>query len=274
MKTILHFYRKLRDRKYEIGIVPSTIKVSRTSHIINFFSGAKIRVGVKSIDGIENHSYKLLNVKTDFSWKSKHQLDRNLEVVRQIDCNLSDSDKASLKITYSNEEINFARVYIKENFPDKNRKIIGFHPGAGKTDNMWATKNFIDLIIKLFKNYNNYVLLTMGKIDSDVISIVERKLTQHNIYYKILGPIPIKRQAAIISSIDLYITNDTGSMHIAGFSDARMISLFGPTDPNEWAPTGKHQYSIKSPTGKIEDLPVDEVLHFVKKILPGKYQEI
>ena len=61
--TLLKFFRKLRERKYQIGIVPSTIKVSRTSHIINFLSGAKIRVGVKSIDGIENKSHKILNVK-------------------------------------------------------------------------------------------------------------------------------------------------------------------------------------------------------------------
>jgi ADP-heptose:LPS heptosyltransferase len=83
LKSIFHFLKKLRERKYQIGIVPSTIKVSRTSHIVNFLSGAKVRVGVKSIDGAINPSHKLLNVKSDFNWKHSHQLERNLDVVRQ-----------------------------------------------------------------------------------------------------------------------------------------------------------------------------------------------
>ena len=61
-KTILKFIKELRSRKYQIGIVPSTIVLSRTSHIINWISGATVRVGVKSIDGKENKSHKYLNV--------------------------------------------------------------------------------------------------------------------------------------------------------------------------------------------------------------------
>ncbi len=72
LKTILHFIRELRSIKYQIGIVPSTIVLSRTSHIINFISGAKIRAGVKSVDSKENKSHKYLNIKKDFLWKGLH----------------------------------------------------------------------------------------------------------------------------------------------------------------------------------------------------------
>jgi ADP-heptose:LPS heptosyltransferase len=270
IKSLFNFFRKLRKRKYQIGIVPSTIKVSRTSHIINFLSGAKIRVGIKSIDGIKNNSHKLLNVKSDFIWKNTHQLDRNLEVAKQINCNLSEEDKTSLKFRYSDEDKSFARNFIEETFPGNHRKILGFHPGAGKADNMWSTKNFIELIIKLYNKYNNYVLLTMGKIDGAVISTVEGELNKHNIDYKILGTIPIKQQGAILSLIDIFITNDTGSMHIAGFSDARMISLFGPTNPEEWAPSGENKFIIKSKTGSIDDISVEEVYSLTEKILENE----
>ena len=117
LKTIFSFFRKLRERKYQIGIVPSTIKVSRTSHIINFLSGAKIRVGVKSIDGIENKSHKFLNIKSDFNWKNSHQLERNLDVVKQIGCDLTEEEKKSIKFKFSDEEIRDAKNFIEENFP-------------------------------------------------------------------------------------------------------------------------------------------------------------
>lgn len=264
---LLTFYKQLRRSKYQIGIVPSTIKVSRTSHIINFLSGSKVRVGIKSIDGSENSSHKFLNVKSHFAWKNTHQLERNLDVVKQIGCDLSEEEKNSIKFKFSEEEIRDAKRFIAESFPDKSRKIIGFHPGAGKKDNMWLTKNFIEMIQKIYNEYKNYVLLTSGWIDNVIINEVESELKSRNIQYKILNDLPIKKLGAILSLIDLYITNDTGSMHIAGFSDAKMISLFGPTKPAEWAPQGKNKYYIKSKTENINDITVEEVYNLSKKIL-------
>ncbi|MFN3695439.1 MAG: glycosyltransferase family 9 protein, partial [Ignavibacterium sp.] len=85
--------------------------------------------------------------------------------------------------------------------------------------------------------------------------------------YKVIHNLPIKKLAAILSLIDLYITNDTGTMHIAGFSGTNMISLFGPTDPNEWAPKNDNSYFIKSSTGKIDDISVEEIFNLAKKLI-------
>jgi heptosyltransferase-2 len=188
-------------------------------------------------------------------------------VVRQIGCDLTEEEKNSIKFKLSDEEIRDAKISIDENFPDKSRKIIGFHPGSGKKDNMWPTNRFIELIKKVYARYNNYVLLTSGWIDNMIISEVETELLRDGIPFKILNNLPIKKLGAILSLIDLYITNDTGSMHIGGFSDTKMISLFGPTNPNEWAPTGENKYFIKSKTGKIIDIPVNEVYNLTKQIL-------
>jgi heptosyltransferase-2 len=267
LKTIFSFFRKLRERKYQIGIVPSTIKVSRTSHIINFLAGVKIKVGARSIDGNVNKSHKLLTVKSDFSWKNTHQLDRNLEIVRQISCDLTEEEKRSVGFKFSDKEIRDAKKIINENFPDKGRKIIGFHPGAGKKDNMWPTNNFIDLIKKLSSQFNCNILLTAGKIDTEQIEIIENELKNSKLNCQILTELPVKKLGAILSLIDLYITNDTGSMHIAGFADAKMISLFGPTNPNEWAPTGENKYFIKSKNENINNILVDDVYHLAKQIL-------
>jgi len=100
LASIISFMKSLRSRKYDIGIVPSTIVLSRTSHILNFLSGAKLRVGVKSIDGVPNSFSKLLNVKSDFLWRGVHQLMRNLQVINQIDCNLPEEEIKNIKINF------------------------------------------------------------------------------------------------------------------------------------------------------------------------------
>ena len=77
----------------------------------------------------------------------------------------------------------------------------------------------------------------------------------------------IKQLASVLSAVDLYITNDTGTMHVAGYSNARMISLFGPTDPAEWAPSGNDQKYIKSFDGNINSISVQQATNMAIDML-------
>lgn len=267
LKKILGFILNLKSRKYEIGIVPSTIALSRTSHIINKFSGAKIRIGVKSINGKENESHKLLNVKKDFLWNGVHQKTRNLEIARLAECDLSEEEINSIKFTFNEDQKSLAEKFLLEHFPDRLRKIIAFHPGAGKVQNTWAAENFINLIQLLYLQFNNYVLITSGLTDTYIINYIQEKLTSLSIQFTLLHNHPVKQLGAILCSTNLYITNDTGSMHIAAFSGARILTLFGPTDPNEWAPKGNGQSYIKSYSDNINDITVDEVFATAQKML-------
>lgn len=268
-KSVFDFYKRFRDRKYNFGFVPSTIKISRTSHIINFLSGAKVRVGVNSIDGIKNKSASLLNLKSDFNWENKHQLFRNLEIAQLAGFDLSEEELKSIKIELGDEEVFFAKNFLLENFPDSSKKIIAFHPGAGKIANTYPSDKFLKLIQNIYEQYNNYILLTSGWTDDRIIGKITAGLDKDSIKYKVIHNLPVKKLAAILSLVDLYITNDTGTMHIAGFSGTKMISLFGPTNPNEWAPLNKNSYYIKSPTGKIEDISNEEIIKLTQKVLDG-----
>lgn len=266
-KTILNFYKQLRDRKYKIGFVPSTIVLSRTSHIINFLSGAKKRIGADTIDGKKNKLAYLLNVKNDFHWNGKHQLKRNLEIAELAKCFLTEDELSEIKIDYSENEINSAKSFVEENFPDHTKKIIAFHPGAGKLSNTWSTDNFIELIKKIYAQYNNYILITSGWTDDNIVQKIKDELNKSSIKYEVLNNAPVKKLGAILSLVDLYITNDTGTMHIAGYSGVKVIALFGPTDPNEWAPNTKTSYYIKSKSDDIDSISVEDVFQLTEKAL-------
>ena len=85
------------------------------SNIINFLSGAKIRVGVNSVDGIKNKSSFLLNVKSDFHWNANktHQIDRGLDIVKQLGITTDNSIYDSLKITIPADEIKSAKKIFR-----------------------------------------------------------------------------------------------------------------------------------------------------------------
>lgn len=268
LKTIFKFYRELRKVKYHIGIVTSTFAYSTTSHIINYLSGAKVRVGVNSIDGEKNKGAGYLNVKKDFYWdrEKKHQSERNLDVIRQIGCDLTPEETENTGIILSEKDETEANNFIAKHFNDKSRKIIAVHPGAGKIQNIWPVDNFFDIISRLYEKYNNYVLITCGPMDRDIVDRLTTGLLEKGIEY-VIENLPQKQLCAVLKKTDLYITNDTGTMHLAASSGTKLIGLFGPTKTYEWAPRGKNQRYIQAESGKIEDISVQEVFELSEKIL-------
>ena len=272
LKTTFSFLKELRKTKYQIGIVPSTITLSSTSHIIIFLSGAKTRVGVKSIDETKNKTGYLLNVKNSFNWNAekKHQRARNLDIVRQIGCDLTLEELKNIKLNIYTKSVSFAEEYISNNFPDKNKLIIGIHPGAGKTQNIWAVENFKLLIKKLSKQYRPYFLITAGNTDTNVIKNLSLFLNENSLSFKIAENIEIKRLGALLLKTNIYITNDTGPMHIADSAGAKVLALFGPTKNYEWGPSSTNSFSIQSQTNNINDITVKEVFKKSIEILKEK----
>jgi len=268
LKSIFNFYRELRKDKYQIGIVTSTFAYSTTSHIINYLSGAKIRVGVNSIDGKINNGAKFLNIKKDFFWdkEKKHQSERNLDVIRQIGCDLTPEEIEQTGIILNESDEREANNFINRHFTDKSKKIIAVHPGAGKTHNLWNVENFFEVLSRLYNKYENYVLITCGPMDKEIVNTLTTKLLENNIEY-VIENLPQKQLCAVLKKIDLYITNDTGTMHLAASSGTKLIGLFGPTNTYEWAPRGKNQNYIQAESGKINDISVDEVFKLSEKIL-------
>jgi heptosyltransferase-2 len=77
---------------------------------------------------------------------------------------------------------------------------------------------------------------------------------------------PIPQVAALISKSDLFISNDTGIMHVAGTTETPQISIFGPTNPFNWAPIGSNKFFIRK-SELIDDVAVEDVYHLCEIIL-------
>jgi len=68
--------------------------------------------------------------------------------------------------------------------------------------------------------------------------------------------------ACRLAQARLYIGNDSGITHLAAAAGARVLGLFGPTDPAIWAPRGPNVrvISTRRPGESIEQLGLAEVL--------------
>lgn len=262
--------RTLRSRNFHYGIVPSTLELSTTAHIVNYLSGAKKRVGLSYQNDIKNQFSFLLNVKKGFNWDKRNvsQAMRAVEIVEQIGCKISQEEIDNIILALDESNLKFADEFIKNNY-DKDRLLIGIHPG-GKMANRWAAKNFGEVIEQLEKETNAEFLITSGDIDKDIVGELANILTEKNIKFAIAQSLDIKDLSAIMRKFDLYISNDTGILHLASLNKVKTIGLFGPTSSNEWRPIGKDTVCIQSSTSDINDLKPESVLDAAHKILRNK----
>jgi heptosyltransferase-2 len=65
--------------------------------------------------------------------------------------------------------------------------------------------------------------------------------------------------AALLRRADLVLCNDTGVMHVAAAARARVLAVFGPTDPFRWAPRCPNLRVVRARDGDLRTLPAAEV---------------
>ena len=227
-ENFVNLVKELREKKIDLAIVPSTVVFSATNHLIAHFSEARIKAGVKSMDYDNNKVSYLLDIKNDFVWgpKKVHQIERNLDVIRQLNIY---STENKIYIPLNETQIKFAQDFLAENKADMKKPIFAFHPGAAKEGNVWPPEKFAELGKKLHEKFNCTIIISEGPADAQYVNAVIKLLTEK---YEIREIFRHKgllmNNMALISLSDLFVTNDTGVMHLASGLDIPVIAAFWP----------------------------------------------
>lgn len=261
--SFIRFVLKLRRSRIDLAIVPVTVSLSVTSDLIARCSGAKKIIGASSLNGIENPAAPLFSVGVDLSWPDTshfHQTRRNLEMLRPLGVG---EVELSCRIGLTDEERRGALEFVRP-MKDRFEFLVGIHPGAGKPPNRWNEARFAEVANRLFTNHHAGIFVTAGPMDDLPF---ERMKIHLRCPYGVVHNMPIRHVAAVVNELDLFITNDTGILHIAGAVDAQVLALFGPTDPLQWAPIGKKNRYIRGKGGDINSISEDEVNNMLDVIV-------
>jgi ADP-heptose:LPS heptosyltransferase len=254
---------KILRKPYDVGIVPVIVSISFTSNLLCRLSSSKVRIGPRSLDGKPNESAYLFDNLVDIDWRrfpDSNVADRILDIIRPFGI---DTNNFRSEIAFDEKDAESADKFLKTLNINSRDIIIGYHCGAGKKQNRWSLLKYIELIKLLAQEYKAKMYLTGSNSDNEEINYVVKQLP-----FK-LGLFlnkSIPEVAALISKSTLFISNDTGIMHVAGTTNTPQISIFGPTNPLNWAPIGENKYFIRK-SEFIEDVEVDDVLTLVVKIL-------
>lgn len=260
-----YFYslRKILREGYDIALVPVVVSISFTSNLIARLSKSRIKIGAESLDGIDNESAYMFDCRVRLDWR--HHPDSNvsercLDIVRPFGI---DTNNYRSEISFDHDDLHFAEAFLKKTKRRSDQFLIGLHVGAGKPPNRWSLNKYVELIKKINKNFNCVFYLTGSESDREEIDYV---IKNTRLSLKSFSNKSIPQVAALISLSHLFISNDTGIMHVAGTTETPQISIFGPTNPFNWAPIGPNKYFVRQ-SELIDDVEVEEVYQFCFKIL-------
>jgi len=130
---------------------------------------------------------------------------------------------------------NDLKIYLdKSNTTKSKKQLLGINPGATYgSAKRWYASEFAQVAIKLSDEYD--IVIFGGPNETEIAGEIEEILKKENIknYKNIAGLTSVEELISGISSLDLFVTNDSGPMHLAAAFKVPTVCIFGPTKDKE-----------------------------------------
>ena len=260
----------LRERDFDVSI---DMQRKFRSSLLAYLSGAALRIGYHRPRGF------LCNAKVR-DRENKHAVDQNLDLLRPLGIgNHTEADREP-EMFLSQEDRDYADRMFQSRGLASRSPIIGIFPGAGWRHRCWPAERFAAIGDLAAEKSNARVVIFGGPGEADIVDDVAQKMRTCAVLMK--GRMTLRELGAMIEKCDVFLSNDTGPMHISTAVKTTTIALFGPGNHVKFQPIGEKHALIRkdvpcSPckqfTHKCKDnicmklITVDEVWEAVRKRL-------
>jgi heptosyltransferase-2 len=257
----------LKERNFDVSV---DMQRKFRSSLLAYLSGAELRIGYHRPGGL------LCTVRIPDN-ENKHAVDRNLGLLKPLGI---EAGLREPEMFLSHADQDYAHSVFQKWGLASMSPIIGMFPGAGWRHRCWPAERFAAIGDLAAEEYGSGVVIFGGPGEDDIVDDVAGKMSAPAVVIK--DRMTLRQLGAMIKKCDLFLSNDTGPMHISVAVGTPTIGLFGPGNHIKFQPIGdKHTLVRKdvpcSPckqfTDKCKDnicmklITVDEVWEEVNKRL-------
>lgn len=127
-------------------------------------------------------------------------------------------------------------------------KRLALHPGSGSPSKNWSLGGWSQLGKRFWEESPSAeIILVGGEADEAALSFMEREWEGRRV--RVARQLKLPLLAAVLAECGCYAGHDSGMSHIAAAVGARCVLLFGPTDPQVWAPKNEGVSVLRAPMG-------------------------
>jgi heptosyltransferase-2/heptosyltransferase-3 len=109
------------------------------------------------------------------------------------------------------------------------RPLVGIHPSGGRLVKQWDVARWAQVAARLQREFSATVLVTGSAADRDLAAVLGKDLARKPL--DLTGKLSVRETMAVLERLDLFLSPDTGPMHMACAVGTPSVSVFGPSDP-------------------------------------------
>lgn len=262
----------MRKKRFDTAII---LHPTNRTHMITFIAGIPNRIGL-------DKKLPILLTKALDDEKflgQKHELEYTLDILKNIGIEVRDK---SLYVPVKESN----RASVDSKLSQKGVKcsdlLVAIHPGASCPSKRWPLKYFASLIDRLKKSYDVRIVLISGPEETTQVAEL-REILESDII-DLSSQTSVGELAALLKRSKLFISNDSGPVHIATAVGTPNVVIFGRKQPGlspkRWGPTGEGDIVLHKDVGCkaclahnckngfkcLKAITVDEVFNAVQKL--------
>jgi heptosyltransferase-2 len=139
--------------------------------------------------------------------------------------------------------------------------IVALNPGATYgSAKRWPAERYAALADRLVEDLGMKVVLTGAQADGPVAQAVRARARYPDRVVDLTGRTDIQLLAAVLKRCAVFVTNDTGAMHVGAAVGVPVVAIFGPTDPKTTSPIGRHvllRHPVVCSPCLLRECPID-----------------
>jgi heptosyltransferase-2 len=211
---------ELRKRGFTMAISPH--KSLRTS-VLLYLSGIPERIGFRESAGW------FLYHRTVKRASGCHDVERNLSILKALGMEIEGCRKELYLPTDPATTDSVSRL-LSSLGVEKNRMVVGINAGSVWPTKRWHLRGFADLMELLERKYSCQFLLFGGPQDGDLVGELDRLSGRRAV--NLAGKLGLREVASALEWCNLFISNDSGPMHMAVARGVPVVAIFCATTPS------------------------------------------
>ena len=211
---------RLGGNQYDIAVSPH--RSLRTALTLRM-AGIKQRIGFTDAVGAKLYTS---TVKRD---ESLHDVERMLSLLPAL--GIDTPDKPELSLGNDREAAQRVSAIFVEAGIDRRVPLVGVNPGSVWATKRWMPERFAQMLDRISGELNLQTAILGGPQEMELCNRVA-DLCRTDVP-NLAGRFDLSELVAAISKLALYVTNDSGPMHIAVALKVPVLAIFGSTVPEQ-----------------------------------------
>lgn len=200
-------------------------------------------------------------------WRSeRHEVFYYLNIVSELErmlygASIVEEHEPLMKLDVSVQRKNEALQLLRRHAGDGAHGLtVAICPGSTNSRaKRWPAQWYAELADRLALEKGARILLVGAHEELDVSRAVAARMRHRPIV--LTGRTDLSQLTAVLSTVDLLVTNDTGPAHIAAALGRPTLVIFGPTDPRTTSPFSTSAEIVRRPPDcapcMLRDCPID-----------------